>query len=86
MSKCVVCGAVTDQPFVAAVNHFRPFEWHDPKYIMGNIRAFGFWSGLRSNVSLYFPFLNTLLNWKYRKMALEIDPALSPKHDSTEGE
>ena len=73
MKYCIVCGDKTSKPFVAAVWHFRPFAYHDPKYIVGNVKTFGFWSGMRANVSLYFPFLNTLMHWKYRKMHLTIN-------------
>ena len=70
--RCPVCKCVTDQPFVAAVWHFRPFEWHGWGYVFGNVRMFGFWDGMRANLTLYFPFANTLINWKHRKAHLEI--------------
>jgi hypothetical protein len=72
MKHCIICGDSTERPFAAAVWHFRPFEWHEAIYIVGNIKTFGFWSGVEANLSLYFPFLGTLINWKYRKMKLEI--------------
>ncbi len=78
MNHCVVCGEITSNPFAAVVYHFRPFEWHEPKYIIGNIRAFGFWAGMRANISLYFPFANTLIHWKYRKMKLAIETEEKP--------
>ena len=72
MKHCIICGDETKRPYAAAVEHFRPFAWHDPKYIRGNIKTFGFWSGMRGNITLYFPFLNTLIHWRYRKSRLEI--------------
>ena len=72
-SQCLICGAKTYKPFAATIEHLRPFECHEAKYFFGNIRQFGFWSGLRGNVCLYFPFLNTLLNWKYRKCHLDVE-------------
>lgn len=69
---CIICGDVVTRPFAAAVYHFRPFAWHESKYILGNIRTFGFISGMRANIGLYFPFLSTIMNWQYRKMRLEI--------------
>lgn len=73
MDRCLICNGETSKPFVAFVYHFRPINWADRKYIRGNFKTFGFWAGLRANVTLIFPFLNTILNWKYRKMHLEIE-------------
>jgi hypothetical protein len=72
-SRCVICGDFTTRPFAAMVDHFRPIDWPQRKFLVGNFRAFGFWSGLHSNICLMFPFLNTLLNWKHRKSRLVMD-------------
>ena len=73
MKHCIICGGKTSQPFSAAVNHFRPIDWKQRHFVRGNFATFGFWSGLMANVTLVFPFLNTLINWKYRKMRLVIE-------------
>lgn len=72
MKSCIICGEETKQPFAAAVWHFRPLAWDDRKYVWGNMTTFGFWGGLRANVTLMFPFINTIWNWKYRKLKLVI--------------
>jgi hypothetical protein len=86
MKHCIICGDVTSQPIAAAVEHFRPFHWEHPRYIFGNIRTFGFLSGMRANLCLFFPFLGTLLNWKYRKMHLEIETTQGERPTSQAGE
>jgi hypothetical protein len=73
MGRCVICGDTTDRPFVAVVWHFRPLDWSQLHWVRGNFKTFGFWSGLRANITLLFPVANTLLNWKHRKSRLEID-------------
>lgn len=70
IKECLVCGEVNKRWFAATVWHFRPIDWEQRRFLRGNFRTFGFWSGLRSNICLMFPFLNTLLNWKYRKHRL----------------
>jgi len=70
MKTCIICGDHTSRPLAAVVYHFRPIDWEQRSFIMGNFQTFGFWSGLRSNLTLMFPFLNTILNWKYRKHRL----------------
>jgi hypothetical protein len=72
MSHCIICGAETTRPIVAALWHFRPFEWHGKSYITGNVRMFGFWGGMRASLTLYFPVINTLVNWKHRRARLGI--------------
>jgi hypothetical protein len=66
-SQCPICGQNTTAPFVSAISHFRPIDWEQRCYIRGNFKTFGFWSGLRANLTLLFPFINTVWNWKYRK-------------------
>jgi hypothetical protein len=68
--KCLICGDSTPKPFAALVSHFAPIDWPMRRYIRGNFKAFGLLGGLRSNVTLVFPFMNTMLNWKYRKLHL----------------
>jgi hypothetical protein len=51
---------------------WKPFDLHEKPwlYFRGNIRSFGFWSGLKSNITLSSPLINKLWNWKYRNMRL----------------
>lgn len=69
---CVVCGRQTSAPVFDALHHFRLVQWGQWKYWLGNIKAFGFWSGLAANITLSFPIVNTLVNWKHRRSTLEI--------------
>ncbi len=69
---CLVCGEVSAKWIQATIWHFRPIDWEQRGFIRGNFKTFGAWGGLRANVTLLFPFLNTLLNWKYRKARLEL--------------
>lgn len=73
MKRCMICGDITERPFAAAVYHFRPIDWEQRHFLRGNFKAFGFRSGLRANLTLLFPFVNTLWNWKHRKSYLEIE-------------
>lgn len=41
------------------------FDYKMTQYVRGNFVAFGFWSGLRANVTLLFPVMNWLLNRKH---------------------
>jgi len=75
MKACIVCGEKTDRPIAAALRHFRLVDWGQWQYWPGNIRAFGFWTGLKSAITLSFPIINTLWNWKYRKSRLIIPGA-----------
>jgi hypothetical protein len=70
MSECLICGDRTDRPFEAFVWHFRFIDLPQWRFIVGNFKTFGFWLGLRGNVTLMFPFLNTLINWKWRRHRL----------------
>jgi hypothetical protein len=72
MKACIVCGEMTDRHIACALWHFRLVEWNQWQYWRGNIKTFGLWTGLKSNLTLSFPILNTLWNWKYRKMRLHI--------------
>jgi hypothetical protein len=72
MKPCVVCGEPTEHPISAALEHFRLVEWDQWQFWRGNIRAFGFWSGLLASVDLSFPIVNTLRHWKYRKWRLKL--------------
>ena len=71
--KCLICGDSTSYPIAAVIWHFRPIDLKQREYIRGNFKAFGFCRGLMANVTLMFPFLNTIINWKYRKMQLELE-------------
>lgn len=72
MSECWICGEPTSRPIAAAVEHFEVMDLEKLRYVRGNIVAFGWVSGLRGSLTLVFPFLNTILNWKYRKWRLII--------------
>jgi len=67
MKHCAICGDRTEKPLLAALYHFRLVEFGQWKFWRGNFKTFGFWNGLRSNLTLSFPILNTLIHWKYRK-------------------
>lgn len=70
MGKCVICDEKTNRPIAAAIDHFRLVEWNQWRYWRGNFTAFGWISGLKANLTLSFPILNTLWNWKHRKARL----------------
>ncbi len=70
---CIICGQNTITPFTSAVHHFRPIDWEQRHFMRGNFKTFGLWNGLRANLTLLFPFVNTLWNWKYRKSYLVIE-------------
>jgi hypothetical protein len=70
MSKCVICDHETDRPVREFFWHFRLVEWDQWRFWRGNIKMFGFWSGLKSSITLSFPIINTLWHWKYRKARL----------------
>lgn len=72
MGKCVICDGETSHPIKAALHHFRLVEWGQWQYWRGNIRTFGWTSGLRASLTLSFPILNTLWHWKHRKSRLVI--------------
>lgn len=72
MTICIVCGRESDRPIRDALGHFRLVDWGKWQYWPGNIRTFGFWGGLRGSLTLSFPFINTLWNWKNRKSELVI--------------
>lgn len=70
--KCVICGEPTGKPVQSAFSHFWIYMPGARRYLRGNVRAFGFWSGLHSTLSLACPLYNTVRHWKYRKAKLEI--------------
>jgi hypothetical protein len=72
MKQCIICGEKTKRPLAAVVEHFRPIDWSQRHYLRGNFKVFGFWSGLRANITLMFPIVNTLWNWKQRKATLDL--------------
>jgi hypothetical protein len=72
MKACIVCGEETTKHVACALQHFRLVEWNMWQYWRGNIRTFGLWSGMRGNLTLSFPIINTLWNWKHRKARLVI--------------
>jgi hypothetical protein len=82
VGKCVICGDSTERPFDAAIWHFRFIDWEQRHWVRGNFKVFGFWSGLSANMSLMFPFWDTIANWRYRKYTLTI--AAENEVDATE--
>jgi len=59
--------------WVSLWDQWKPLElWgSSQRYWRGNMH-FGFWSGLRANLTLWSPLLNKIINWKYRNMRLDI--------------
>lgn len=55
-------------------DEWKPIElWDSPwRYFIGNCMTFGFWSGLKANITLLSPLANKLWNWKYRNHHLDI--------------
>lgn len=62
----------------------RPVTWYDLWLLdLGHLRenlgffrgnlSFGFWSGLRANLTLNSPLANFLLNWRHRNSELRFD-------------
>lgn len=78
MRKCLICDQETDRPIREFLWHFRLVEWDQWQYWRGNIQMFGFWSGLKSSITLSFPIINTLWHWKYRKARLVFPKGWSP--------
>jgi hypothetical protein len=72
MAKCIICGDNTTRPIAAAFEHFHLYSPGKWQYWRGNIRMFGFWSGLGSNIGLTFPIYNTLRHWKYRRVSIGV--------------
>ena len=63
-------------------DEFRLIDWKQREYIRGNFVAFGFWSGLKSNITLLSPLMNLILNFKYRHMHLTFaDPETGKELD-----
>ena len=53
--------------------HFAFYAKGNLKFWAGNIRMFGLFGGLLESVCLSFPFINALVNWRYRDARLSID-------------
>lgn len=55
-------------------DEWKPIElWDSPwRYFAGNCKTFGFWPGMKSNITLISPLINKLWNWKYRNTHLDI--------------
>lgn len=70
MKRCIVCDQPSNRPIRDALGHFKLVNWGQWEFWPGNIRMFGFWGGMRGNLTLSFPVLNMLLNWKHRKSKL----------------
>ena len=76
MSKSIKNCPVCDKPVYSRVecimDHFAFYAPGNLVFWRGNIKAFGFWYGLRSSLCLSFPWINMILYWKYRKDQLLI--------------
>ena len=72
IKTCPICGDKTRKPIQAAFEHFWFWQPGSLQYLKGNIKTFGFWSGLHAWICLAFPFYSTLRHWKYRKCRLTI--------------
>lgn len=70
--KCIICGETTNTPWRSAFSHFWFYMPGQLQWWRGNIKAFGFWSGLHASICLSFPFYNTLRHWRHRKSRLDI--------------
>lgn len=51
-------------------HEFNLLDWPMRFYVRGNFSAFGLWAGLRANITLMCPLLNTLLNLNRRNKQL----------------
>lgn len=72
---CVTYRRQKYNKWVALWDRWKPLDLHIKpwQYWKGNMNLAGnFWSGLRTNITLWSPFLNKIINWKYRNMRLEI--------------
>lgn len=78
MHKCLICDQETDRPIREFLWHFRLVDWDQWRFWRGNITAFGLWSGMKGNITLSFPIINTLWNWKYRKARLVFPKGWNP--------
>lgn len=61
--------------WVSLWDQWKPLElWDKPwQYWKGNMMISGsFWRGLRSNICIWSPLFNMLINWKYRNMHLDV--------------
>jgi len=71
--ECPVCGNVVESRMDCIMDHFAFYSPGTLRFWRGNIQAFGFISGLRGSICLTFPFVNILMNWRYRKSRLVIN-------------
>ncbi len=75
MSICIQYRRKKYNKWVALWDRWKPLDlWVKPwKYWRGNFDMGGtFWQGLRSNITLWSPFLNTIIHWKYRNVHLDV--------------
>lgn len=57
------------------MSQFRLLDLSMRQYVRGNFVMFGFWGGLRANITLLSPLANLLINWKHRNSHLSFaDP------------
>jgi hypothetical protein len=63
-------------------DELRLIDWEQREYVRGNFKMFGFWGGLTANVTLVFPVVNFIVNFKRRHSRLAfIDPKTAKELD-----
>lgn len=75
MTICIKYRRQKYNKWVALWDEWKPLElWDRPwQYWHGNMSLSStFWSGVRSNICIWSPLFNKLINWKYRNMHLVV--------------
>lgn len=73
LKSCPWCDAPTTSVANCLADHFAFYEPGQFQYWRGNMKVFGFWSGLGASICLSFPFINALYHWRHRKTRLVLD-------------
>jgi hypothetical protein len=71
---CPVCGDQVQNRMACIMEHFAFYQSGTLRYWRGNIAAFGLVDGLKGSICLSFPFINILMNWRYRKSRIVMPP------------
>ena len=71
---CMVCGRMTENPWLDLWKHFKPYQAGGFRFLHGNMQMSGAFGGFMSCVYLSSPLINTLRFWKYRKSTLDFGP------------
>ena len=60
--------------YVAFYDEWKPIDLRTRpwRYWRGNVRMFGWKTGMISNLTLTSPLMNKMLNWRYGRMRLDI--------------